>query len=422
MESKIDTITQIAKKIERYNGRLYLVGGCIRDELLQLPIHDYDCCITGLTSDIFLSLFPHAKTIGKHFPVFLLDGIEFALARKEKKIAKGHLGFNMYSDKTIMIEEDLKRRDITINAIAKDVLTGEFIDPFHGIFDLKNGIIKHVSEAFVEDPLRAYRVARFACTYQFQVHDSTYQLMKLLKEELSELSVERVFQELRKSLQSPKPSIFFDTLKQADILDVHFPEIFNLLHVPQPEQYHPEGDVYQHTMCVLDKVAQKTNDEVIRFCALTHDFGKAYTPKEILPRHIHHEIVGLEIIKDFCNRLHMPTIWKKKAIACCKYHMKAGICHQMKSSKLASFLNEVNHSSITLSELNMISNADDMLQRKHFSYASLGKDMLQTVNGKTLRKDEITLEKLGIKKFKQILHQKQTEFIKREREHYLKES
>lgn len=407
-------IIEIAKKIKENNGTLYLVGGSLRDKILNIPCHDLDFCVTGVSFVKFKELFPKTKIIGKDFPVFLLDSHEFALARTERKISKGHLGFEITSNEKITIEEDLKRRDITINAIAKDVLTGEIIDPFNGIADLQKGIIRHVSNAFIEDPLRVYRVARFAAKFNFKVHNTTLELMKNLKQELLTLSVERVFIELKKALQTPTPSIFFDVLKEANLLDIHFKEIYNLIGIPQPEKYHPEGDVYNHTMIVLDKVSKETNDEVTRFCALTHDFGKAYTKKEILPRHIDHENSGLQVIRDFCNRLKTPTMWKKKALATCKYHMKAGICQNMRPYKLAKFLNEVNKSAITLKELNIISNADDMLDREKLQFDIIGEKMLKSVNGNLLKENNITVKSVGIEKYNQILLEKQAEFLKKE--------
>lgn len=409
-----ENIIKIAKIIKENNGTLYLVGGSLRDTILNLPVHDLDFCVTGISFVKFKELFPQSKIIGKDFPVFLLNSHEFALARTELKTSSGHLGFKITSNETITIQEDLKRRDITINAIAKDVLTGEIIDLFDGISDLQKGVIRHVSNAFLEDPLRVYRVARFAAKFNFKVDNSTIELMKKQRSELLTLSVERIFIELKKALQTSTPSTFFNILKQANLLNVHFKEIYNLIDVPQPEKYHPEGDVYNHTMIVLDKVAKETNDEVIRFCALTHDFGKAETKKELLPQHIGHEMSGIDIIRDFCNRLKTPTIWKKKAIATCKYHMKAGICKDMRPYKLAKFFNEVNKSAITLKELNIISNADDMLNREKLQFNELGEKMIKIINGNFLKEQNITVQAVGVEKYNQILLEKQAEFLKSE--------
>lgn len=405
-------IIDIAKIIHENNGTLYLVGGALRDYLLGISSNDYDFCVTGINFDKFKELFPESKIIGKDFPVFLLNNYEFALARKERKTSLGYLGFEIISNENITIKEDLKRRDITINAIAMEVLTGKIIDPFNGTYDLKNAIIRHISNSFIEDPLRAYRVARFAANFNFKIDNETLKLMTSLKFELSFLTPQRVFMELHKALKTPTPSIFFDVLKKTNLLDVHFKEISDLIDIPQPQKYHPEGDVYTHTMIVLDKVSKETTNEITRFCALTHDFGKASTPKEILPSHICHEDYGISIIENFCNKLYMPSIWKKKALSCCKYHMKAGLCINMRPYKLAKFINEVNKSAITLKELNIISNADDMLNRKKLQFGLLGKKMLQTINGKFLEENDITVKTVGIEQFNHLLLEKQATFLK----------
>lgn len=407
-----DNIIKIANIIKNNNGNLYLVGGAIRDKLLNLPVHDLDFCVTGISFEKFKEIFPKSKVIGKDFPVFLMNSYEFALARKERKISSGHLGFEIISNENVTILEDLKRRDITINAIAMEILTGKIIDPFNGVNDINNHIIKHVSNAFAEDPLRVYRAARFSAKYNFDIDKETLILMQSLRNELTTLSIERVFIELKKALSTLTPSKFFNVLKDANVLDVHFKEISNLINIPQPTKYHPEGDVYNHTMCVLDRVSKVTSDESVRFCALTHDFGKALTDKEILPRHIGHEINGIKVIQDFCNRLKTPTMWKKKAVATCKYHMKAGICNNMKASSLVRFLNDVNNSAIGLKDLNIISNADDMLNRNKLQFATLGYDMLNSVNGNTLNAENVTVQNVGIERFKEILYQRQIEYIK----------
>ena len=231
-------IALIAQKISNAGGKTYLVGGAVRDLILGITPKDFDYCVTGLNQEEFLTLFPNAFLRGKDFPVFDLEGTEFALARKERKIAPGHNGFLMETDKSFTIEDDLARRDITINSIAIDVLTNEKIDPFNGIKDCETRTIRATSKAFLEDPLRVYRVARFAAQYNFNVIDETYTLMRKLKNELHTLSAERVFIEFRKALLSNKPSVFFLTLKKADCLDIHFKEIYQQIGIEQPLKYH----------------------------------------------------------------------------------------------------------------------------------------------------------------------------------------
>lgn len=278
-------IKEIANVIKQNSGRLYLVGGDVRDSMLGRPICDEDYCVCGLDKEKFLELFPNSYSRGKTFEVFDIEGKEFALARTEKKVGKGHKEFKITIGKEITIEEDLKRRDITINSIAKDVLTGELIDPFGGASDIENGVIRATGKAFMEDPLRVYRVARFASELEFSVDKKTIEMMNSLKSELSTLSKERVFVEFRKALNTSKPSIFFNVLKDANILDVHFKEIYNLIGSLQPIEHHPEGDSYNHTMLALDNSAKYTNDLQIRYSVLVHDLGKGLTPKSMYPHH-----------------------------------------------------------------------------------------------------------------------------------------
>ena len=278
-------IKEIAKKILQNGGRLYLVGGAVRDSLLNRAIYDEDYCVVGIDKDTFVKLFPKCYARGKSFEVFDIEGKEFALARREKKIGKGHKEFEITTGKEITIEEDLKRRDLSINSIAKDVLTGKIIDPYGGVEDIKNKIIRATSKAFMEDPLRVYRTARFASELEFTVEENTIRMMDKLKNELETLSKERVFVEFRKALGTNKPSIFFNVLKEANVLDIHFKEIYDLIGSIQPIKYHPEGDSYNHTMLALDNAIQYTNDLLVRYSVLVHDLGKGLTPKEMYPHH-----------------------------------------------------------------------------------------------------------------------------------------
>ena len=294
----MEDIMQIARKIEKQGGRLYLVGGAVRDQLLKLQSKDKDYCVTGLTEKEFLKLFPEAKLQGKSFKVFCLYGKEFALARKERKTGSGHKEFEIITDKKITIEEDLARRDITINAIAQDVLTKEIIDPFLGRKDIEKRVIKATTEQFKEDPLRVYRVARIAAQLEFEVEVATLTLMESLKLELKTLSKERIFTEFQKALSTSKPSIFFEILKKANVLEIHFKEIKDLIGALQPEKYHPEGDAYAHTMLALDKSAELTKDLSLRFSTLVHDLGKGLTPKEEYPHHYDHDKKGVALVRD----------------------------------------------------------------------------------------------------------------------------
>ena len=316
------TILEIARKIENSGGRLYIVGGTVRDKILGKENKDEDYCVTGLTKEEFMAIFPEAKFRGKFFEVFVLENKEFAMARTEEKTGTGHKEFAVRTNKSITIEEDLKRRDITVNAIAQDVLTGKIIDPYNGTQDLKEKRIKAVSRAFAEDPLRVYRVSRFAAELEFEVEENTLKMMNSLKDELLILSKERVFEELRKALKTNRPSIFFEVLKKANVLDIHFKEIYDLIGAVQPEKYHPEGDSYNHTMIALDNSAKITKDEKIRFACLVHDLGKGRTPKEMYPHHYGHEERGIEPLRELSRRVGLPKEWKECGMIAIKEHMK----------------------------------------------------------------------------------------------------
>lgn len=264
-------ILEIAEKIEKSGGKLYMVGGAVRDKFMGIVPKDYDFCVTGMEAEEFSSLFPDAKIRGKSFPVFDLENCEFALARIERKVSSGHKGFDIESNKKITIEEDLRRRDVTINSIAIDVLSNDVVDPYNGVQDIKNKLLRATSEAFSEDPLRVYRVAKLSARFDFEVEKNTLEMMKSLRDELRTLPNERIYAELCDALSSNKPSRFFDVLREADCLDVHFKEIYDLIGVEQPIEHHPEGDAYNHSMEVLDRASKRTDDIVVRFAALVHD-------------------------------------------------------------------------------------------------------------------------------------------------------
>ena len=341
-------IIEIAKKIEKNGGRLYLVGGAVRDYLLGRENYDEDYCVVGIEEKEFQELFPQAIKRGKSFGVYDLEEKEFALARKETKTGEGHQAFKIETASDITIEEDLKRRDITINAIARDVLTGEYKDPFGGREDIKKRTIKATSKAFQEDPLRVYRVARFAATLQFEVEAQTLKMMKQIEPELKTISKERIYEELKKALKGIKPSLFFETLKQAGVLHTHFLEIEKLIGAEQSKQYHPEGDAFIHSMEVLERVANLTEKEEIRFAALVHDLGKGETPKDEYPHHYGHDKKGIIPIKNMCKRLGLPNKWEKCGITAAKEHMIGGIFHQMRASKQVDFIERVAKSPLGL--------------------------------------------------------------------------
>ena len=376
-------IKEIAKKIEENGGRLYLVGGAVRDKMLGRENYDEDYCVVGLDKSEFTSLFPMAKLDGKAFPVFRMFGREFALARKEKKIGVGHKEFEVISGKEINLREDLERRDITINAMAEDVLSGELFDYFGGKKDLENKIIRAIGKHFKEDPLRVYRVARFSSVLGFKVDDETIKMMNSLKSELKFLSKERVFEEFRKALASKKPSVFFSVLRKADVLDVHFMPIYKLIGALQPEKYHPEGDAYNHTMICLDKSCGYTSDLKIRFSVLVHDLGKGETPKEEYPHHYGHEERGVDVVKKFSRELGVPNAWRKCGVVAAREHMRGGIFNKMKPSKKVEFIERVDKSYLGLDGLQIVVDCDKGGRTENnLDFLSIGKKCLSEVTAK----------------------------------------
>lgn len=415
-------IVQMAKQIEKCGGRLYLVGGAVRDKLLQKINKDEDYCIVGLTEEKFLSLFPNAIPRGKSFLVYEIEGKEFAFARKEIKMGTGHKEFVIKADETITIQEDLERRDITINSMAIDVLTGDIIDLYGGKKDLENKIIRRTGKAFSEDPLRIYRVARFAANLQFTVEKETLKEMTQMKKELESLSSERVFEELKKALQTEKPSIFFETLKKAEVLEVHFKEIYRLIGSLQPEKYHPEGDSYNHTMQVLDIASRLTQEELqinkekalqIRFSALVHDLGKGTTPKKMQPHHYGHEERGEEAVGKLANRLRIPNSWKKCGKIAAKEHMRGGKFDEMRPATKVDFITRVDKSILGLDGLEIVVKADrtrgDEDKTKEEIFTKIGKECLTQVTAKQIQ------EKYSIKEGIQV-----GELLKKERIEWMK--
>lgn len=382
------SIIEIANIIRENGGCLYLVGGAVRDEILGIKNYDEDYCVTGISHEEFILLFPESFCRGKTFEVFDIDGKEFALARTEKKTGHGHKEFDVKTGKEITILEDLYRRDITINSIAKNILTGEIIDPYNGIKDLKDGVIRATSDCFSEDPLRAYRAARFACKFGFKVEEKTLKKMNALKGELSDLSAERVFDELRKALSYEKPSIFFNVLKDADILNVHFIEVARLIGALQPIDKHPEGDSYNHTMAALDKCATLTDDVKIRYSVLVHDLGKGLTPKEEYPHHYGHDIKGVPEVHKLSSRLKVPKEWEDFGKVSAKEHMTGGIFYKMTPAKQVSFIERISKARIGLEGMEIVVESDKNCRgydREIVRFAKLGNYLIQSINGNLVK-------------------------------------
>lgn len=309
--------------------QVYLVGGAVRDHLLAHPYHEKDYVVVGATPEQLVAL--GYQPVGKDFPVFLHPKTkeEYALARTERKSGQGYHGFEFYTDINVSLEQDLIRRDLTINAIAMDE-AGHIYDPYGGQQDLKDRVLRHVSDAFLEDPLRVLRIARFAARYKslgFSIADETLTLMRHLAEsgELNTLTPERVWKETSRALMEKDADQYFETLRSCGALKVLFPELDALYGVPQRPEYHPEIDCGIHTMMSLQQACKANYSLDVRFAVLMHDLGKALTPDEELPRHIMHEERGIKPVTDVCERLKVPTNTKQLAIAVCKEHLK---CHQ----------------------------------------------------------------------------------------------
>ena len=314
--------TQIRIRLPmKSDAKIYCVGGAVRDRLLGLPVQDHDWVVVGSTPEDMVA--QGFQPVGRDFPVFLHPQTheEYALARTERKTARGYKGFAVYAAPDVTLEQDLLRRDFTINAIAQDE-DGKLIDPHNGIADLRAGILRHVSAAFGEDPVRILRAARFAARFGFSIAPETLALMRDMVNngEVDALVAERVWQELARGLMEKKPSRFFETLRSCGALAKILPEVDALFGVPQPEKYHPEIDCGIHTLLVVDDAARHDYPLEVRFAALAHDLGKGTTPKDILPRHIGHELRGVEIIKKLAQRLRIPADCRDLAMLAARYH------------------------------------------------------------------------------------------------------
>lgn len=351
---------EFARKIESMGGRAYIVGGWVRDKLLHVEPKDKDYVICGISADDFARRFPDALKAGKSFPVYRTrignKVSEIAFARTERKSGTGYRGFDVRTSPDITIEDDLYRRDTTMNSIAVDILTGEFIDPFGGIKDAGNKIIRAVSDHFMEDPVRALRAARQAAQTGFTIEPLTIKLMSKCGDELIKEPAERIKGELMRALTARKPSIFFEYLRKADLLQGVFPEIAALIGKTQPKEFHPEGDAYMHTLDILDKVSLQTEETVARFAALCHDLGKGTTPNDMLPHHYGHEIRGQDVFREWDKRMKFPVSFKKMAIFTIKTHMRAPL--HKKPGKIVDLLMDIYKSAISFESYNAVILAD----------------------------------------------------------------
>ena len=318
---------------------VYLVGGAVRDGLLGVEVCDRDWVVTGATVEKMLA--QGFQQVGKDFPVFLHPTTkeEYALARTERKTGEGYHGFDVFADPSVTLEEDLIRRDLTINAMAK-TQEGQLIDPYGGGGDIEARVLRHVSEAFSEDPLRVLRVARFAAklkSFGFNIASETLRLMTQMVSsgELSALTPERVWQELVKALNTESPQVFFEVLDSVGAIEVLFPSLFALHDVEQPVKYHPEGDVWIHCLMVLAAASKLSADASVRFAALVHDLGKGLTDKALWPKHYGHEAAGVPLVVELCRAYRVPKKWQQQAVRVTEWH---GLIHQGLTSEGKPFL------------------------------------------------------------------------------------
>ena len=328
----------------------YLVGGAVRDKLLGHKVYDHDYVVVGTTVEKMLAL--GFNQVGKDFPVFLHPETkeEYALARTERKQGQGYTGFVCDASSAVTLEEDLLRRDLTINAMAQSLTNTDgsstIIDPYNGIADLENRILRHVSSAFVEDPLRVLRVARFAARYHdygFTIADETLQLMRKISKsgELSTLSGERIWQEMQRSLAENHPEVFFQVLRDCGALEKIWPELNSLWGIPNPEKWHPEICSGIHTTMVLQQAVKLSNKTSVRFAALCHDLGKSLTLEDNWPRHQGHEKSGLVLVEKICEQLKVPKDHKLLSLKVCEFHLHCHKAFELKASTIVKLFNSL---------------------------------------------------------------------------------
>jgi len=318
---------------------VFLVGGAVRDELLGKTIRERDWVVVGGTPGELVD--QGFRQVGASFPVFLHpdSGEEYALARTERKQGHGYHGFTVDFHPGVTLTEDLERRDLTINAMARDE-NGQLIDPFNGLRDLEQRVLRHVSDAFSEDPLRVLRVARFAARFAeigFTIHPSTLQLMVDMVQsgELEHLVPERVWSEFEKAFRCSKPGKFIEVLRQCGALALLLPEVDCLFGIPQPEKYHPEIDTGVHVLLTMDLAASMSAGPNVVFALLLHDLGKGLTPESRLPSHLGHEVSGVPLVRHVCERFRVPGAYQDLATVVCKLHLR---CHRLLEARPATLM------------------------------------------------------------------------------------
>ena len=342
--------------------KLYLVGGAVRDRLMGREPHDLDFVVTGGTEAEFSEAFPVTKKVGLAFPVFEVSGLgQVAMARRERKTGLGHSNFQVEFGPEVTLEEDLSRRDLTINAMAMSVDDDVIIDPFGGQKDIEEQMLRHVSDAFSDDPLRLYRVARFSAQLGFRVHASTVDKCKKMSyPDLETLSVERVREEFMKALRAPYPTRFFEVLiNQVCHGSTHFSEILSLSFVPAGP-FHDEGDALAHTMLALEAAVELGANELERFAVLCHDLGKTLTPESEYPHHYDHDELAGGPINAFCDRLGLSVDFRRAALFAGKEHMRACRFSEMRPGKKVDLVVAADRNPLKVEGLAKVVEADTL--------------------------------------------------------------
>ena len=350
----------LCQRLKDAGGTPYIVGGYVRDLVMGRVPNDVDIVlVNGDNQSVSNFLHCEGEQVGKDFPVFIVDGVEIAHARTERKTGRGYTGFECETQ-GVTLREDLERRDLRVNAMAMDPFTNEIIDPFHGRQDIIDGMLMPVGRHFGEDPLRVVRAARFAAQLEMTVGGAVADEAIGVLHELHTLPGERVFAELVKALRAPQPSRFFRALDKLGALKILFPEIEALKGRIQPEAYHPEGDAYVHTLEVIDRARELDADDEAMFAALVHDLGKAVTPDDNLPHHYNHEALGVPLVDVMCERLRAPVSFKRTGRLAAKDHLNIHRFAELKAVKKVRLIARLGglHNDFMLQRVALASQAD----------------------------------------------------------------
>ena len=375
---------EFAARLRGLGAEVYIVGGWVRDCLRGATPKDKDYMVCGCREEDFRQFFPSASKVGKSFPVYLMEiegrSCEVAFARRERKAGTGYHGFQVAYGPEVTVEEDLYRRDTTMNSMALRLSDGAIIDPYGGRADLGARCIRAVSPHFCDDPVRALRAARQAAEFDFAIEEKTYGYMRACREEMGQEPQERFFEELKKALTTERPSIFFRALERAGLLKIIFPELAALIGKTQPVAFHPEGDAFQHTLVLVDKVAADTHSLAARFAGLAHDLGKGTTPEEMLPHHYGHEKRGLTVLQAWHSRMTLPREWMKAANFVIKEHMRAPRLE--KPGKMARLLLDMPKSGLEVEDFKAVIRADHGSLPPYLEQAGALRELMSQVSGR----------------------------------------